>query len=197
MSNPLHSRRIDPAFPRNLPLAVPAHPDRLRQSQYRHDPPGHASELVPTVTLRGAIFRIWSTEIAEGSAGGTGNDRLIRHRPAQAAGDRCRPRPGPIRMPRAPRSFGRIHGQSGPARTADLRGGQTLATWIAPGAANAIFLRSWRAIRSLDRKAARVLLVCRLSEFVHKAACSLSRTSAMRGHPPFRYERHLRTTTAS
>jgi hypothetical protein len=170
MSNPLHSCLLsDPRFPSEPAACAAGPPISATPGQYRRDQPRHASEQVPMGPLRGAIFRIWSTETPgprlAGSAEIASSVAALLSRQATDGGlTHIR-----IWMPRAPRPLGPNTGQSRRANTAGLRGGQTLATWIALGGADVSSLHSsWRAIRSPDRKAARVLLVCRFSKFVHK-----------------------------
>ena len=195
MSNPLYSCMVsDPSFPPEPSACAVGPPKSTTPGQYRRELPGHASEQVLMGPPRGVIFRIWSTEMLEALIGGTAKiasslTALLGPQALDSGLAQAR-----IRIARAPRSFGPIQRQPGPASTAGLRDGQTLATWIALDAADVPPHSSWRAIRSQDRKAARVLLVCRLSRFAHGAACPASRTSAMRApalstRKTFRYGR--------
>lgn len=137
MSNPLYSCMVsDPSFPPEPSACAVGPPKSTTPGQYRRELPGHASEQVPMGPPRGVIFRIWSTEMLEALIG----------RPAKIASS-LTALLGPqaldsglaqarIRIARAPRSFGPIQRQPGPASTAGLRDGQTLATWIALDAAD-------------------------------------------------------------
>ena len=79
---PIRILRLNPPFAAGPPKSA-------TPGQYRRDVPGHASEQVPMEPLRGVIFRIWSTRMSEPLMAGIGQDRLISHRFAQAAGDGC------------------------------------------------------------------------------------------------------------
>jgi hypothetical protein len=152
----------------NPPLALQVHPDRLRPASIdtacRHT---QASGF--RLWRRGSvIFPDMVNQDAQAARQRARLNRVIAHRLARTAGDGCRARSPPNPDTACTAVVLPTHRSIRHMSIAGLRSGQTLATWIAPGAGDVIFLHSGlHTIRSTDRKAARVLLVFRLPEFVH------------------------------
>jgi hypothetical protein len=187
MSNPLNSSAVsDPSFTLQPAARAAGPPNRATPRPVSPRPAGSRKRAASDGGPGDGIFGTWSTEYGTASAAG----RAGSPHPSPLSSDGG-PWTGSQQnlIPPAPPAFCRTQGQSRGTSRVGLRGGQTLATWIA-------LVRQYEgpsrypalAIRSPNRKAARVLLVCRLSRFV-RMGCLLDSTKELgqRGHPPFRH----------
>jgi hypothetical protein len=133
MSNPLNSSVVsDPSFTLQPAARAAGPPDRATPRQYRRDLRGRASEQLlmepPAVVFLGYGQR----KYRDCERRGIGQDRHLS--PLSSDGG---PWTGSQQnlIPPAPQAIVPDAGRSGGVSTVGLRGGQTLATWIGPGAA--------------------------------------------------------------